>query len=103
MQCMDNSILTYGARDRVSMNRKKMFKGHSNAGYACQVGMSPDGKYVLSGSGDGRVFFWDWKTGKIARTLKAHDGPCMGALWHPTETSKIATCAWRDPVIKYWD
>merc|ERR1719221_366746 len=54
MQNMDNTILTYGAKDRFSINKKKIFKGHSNAGYACQVGMSPNGHYVLSGDGKGR-------------------------------------------------
>ena len=66
--------------------------------------MSPDGKYVVSGDGQGRVFFWDWKTTKIARSIKAHQsGPCMGAMWHPYETSKVLTCSWGEPVIKLWD
>merc|ERR1739848_112100 len=59
IQNMDNSILTYGAKDRISLNRKKIFRGHNNVGYACQISSSHDGRYVLSGDGLGRCFFWE--------------------------------------------
>lgn len=101
-QSMDNQIITYSATDRVKLNSKKTFKGHVCAGYACQVSFSPDGKYVMSGEGDGKLFVWDWKNCKILRSLKAHDGVCIGCEWHPLESSKVATCGW-DGLIKYWD
>jgi pre-mRNA-processing factor 17 len=44
-QSLDNQILIYNA-DNFRQNRKKRFAGHSVAGYACQVGFSPDGRYV---------------------------------------------------------
>jgi len=48
------------------------------------------------------LFIWDWKTTKLYTKFKAHDDVCIGALWHPHETSKVATAGW-DGVIKYWD
>lgn len=53
-------------------NRKKTFKGHSAAGYACAVGFSHDNHYVISGDGEGKLFVWDWKTGKVRR-----EGGCI--------------------------
>merc|ERR1712113_971363 len=104
MQSMDNSILVYEInKEKIHLNRKKTFRGHLNSGYACQVDMSPDNRYVLSGDGQGRCYFWDWKTTRIVRTMKAHEGTCMGLLWHPYEMSKVVSCGWGDPVIKYWD
>lgn len=35
-QSLDNQIVTYSA-DRFRVNRKKVFKGHTSSGYACQV------------------------------------------------------------------
>jgi WD40 repeat protein len=102
MQSMDNSIQTYSAGQRLGLHRKKKFIGHNNAGFSCQVGMSPDSRYVFSGDSRGRCYFWDWSTTKIARSIKAHKGACVGAIWHPYETSKVASCSLGDPLIKFW-
>ena len=101
-QSADNQIVTYSIGSKVRQNRKKSFNGHACAGYACQVGISRDNQFVYSGDGDGKLFIWSWKSKKIIRSLKAHEGVCIGAEWHPVETSKVATCGW-DGVIKLWD
>ncbi|CEG67989.1 hypothetical protein RMATCC62417_04328 [Rhizopus microsporus] len=101
-QSLDNQILIYGARDRFRINRRKRFAGHLIAGYACKPGFSPDGRFISSGDSNGNVWFWDWKTCKILKKMKAHDRVVMCTEWHPHETSKVATCSW-DGLIKYWD
>ena len=100
-QSMDNQITVF-ATHKLRLNRKKTFKGHMVAGYACQCSFSPEGSYLISGDADGRCFIWDWKTTKVFKRFKAHDKVCIGALWHPHETSKIITCGW-DGFIKLWD
>jgi pre-mRNA-processing factor 17 len=101
-QSMDNQIVVYGVHNRFRQHNKKLFKGHLNAGYACQVDVTPDGQFVLSGDSDGRVFFWDWKSTKVFRKLKCHDGVCIGASFHPLFPSTMATCGW-DGTIKLWE
>ncbi|PNY08390.1 pre-mRNA-processing factor 17-like protein [Trifolium pratense] len=100
-QSLDNQILIYSTREKFQLNKKKRFAGHIVAGYACQVNFSPDGRFVMSGDGEGKCWFWDWKSCKVFRTLKCHEGVCIGAEWHPLEQSKVATCGW-DGLIKYW-
>ncbi|KAJ7042681.1 pre-mRNA splicing factor [Mycena alexandri] len=100
-QSMDNQILVYGT-DNFRQNRKKRFAGHSVAGFACQVGFSPDGKWISSGDGEGNVVFWDWKTGRIKSRLKAHSKVVIAHEWLPHETSKVVTASW-DGLIKLWD
>ncbi|XP_010242990.1 PREDICTED: pre-mRNA-processing factor 17 isoform X2 [Nelumbo nucifera] len=100
-QSLDNQILIYSTRERFQLNKKKRFAGHIVAGYACQVNFSPDGRFVMSGDGEGKCWFWDWKSCKVFRTLKCHEGVCIGCEWHPLEQSKVATCGW-DGMIKYW-
>uniref|UniRef100_F6QYT3 Pre-mRNA-processing factor 17 n=1 Tax=Equus caballus TaxID=9796 RepID=F6QYT3_HORSE len=72
-QSMDNQILIFGAQNRFRLNKKKIFKGHMVAGYACQVDFSPDMSYVISGDGNGKLNIWDWKTTKLYSRFKAHD------------------------------
>ncbi|KAJ3003651.1 UNVERIFIED_CONTAM: hypothetical protein HDU68_005576, partial [Siphonaria sp. JEL0065] len=93
-QSLDNQILIYAASDRFKLQRKKIFKGHLIAGYACKPGFSPDGRFIMSGDSEGRVWFWDWKTCKVYKKLKAHENVVMDVQWHPHESSKIATCSW---------
>eukprot|EP00471_Norrisiella_sphaerica_P011108 CAMPEP_0184500368 /NCGR_PEP_ID=MMETSP0113_2-20130426/44535_1 /TAXON_ID=91329 /ORGANISM="Norrisiella sphaerica, Strain BC52" /LENGTH=540 /DNA_ID=CAMNT_0026888705 /DNA_START=86 /DNA_END=1708 /DNA_ORIENTATION=- len=101
-QSLDNTIRVYTCGTRFKENVRKIFKGHSNAGYACQLGFSTDGRFVISGDGRGRCFFWDWKTSKVYKRLQCHDKVCIGAAWHPILPSRVATCSW-DGTIKYWD
>ncbi|KAK0519882.1 hypothetical protein OC842_007288 [Tilletia horrida] len=100
-QSLDNQVLIYGS-DTFKQNRKKVFKGHTIAGYACQVGFSPDGKFVSSGDGEGNLVFWDWKSCRLLKRLRAHKEVIIAHEWLPHETSKIVTGSW-DGLIKLWD
>ena len=44
--------------------------GHSK--YVRSVAYSPDGKHIVSGSGDRTVKVWDSQTGKEVRVLLCH-------------------------------
>ncbi|KAF7792497.1 hypothetical protein EIP86_003538 [Pleurotus ostreatoroseus] len=84
-QSLDNQILVYST-DNFRQARNKRFAGHSVAGYACQVGFSPDGKWISSGDGEGNVVFWEWKTGRIKSRMKAHSKVVIAHEWLPHET-----------------
>lgn len=101
-QSMDNKIIAYEAFGRFKFIARKTFKGHINAGYAITPGWSADGRWVMSGDADGKLWFWDWAKCKNYRVLKAHDGVCTGSLWHPIQTSRVVSCGW-DGAIKLWD
>ncbi|OUS43392.1 hypothetical protein BE221DRAFT_194820 [Ostreococcus tauri] len=100
-QSLDNQIVTYSVDERFRRNNKKRFGGHHNAGYACQPAFSTDDGTVVSGDGNGKLFFWDWKTSKIIKTIKAHDQVAIGVAWHPLKSSLVASCSW-DKTIKLW-
>lgn len=98
----DNQALVFACDGRVKLNRRKRFAGHSTAGFACGLTFSPDGQFLCSGDAEGRLFFWDFKTGKTLRRIKAHNQVSIGVQWHPQEPSRVASCSW-DGTIKYWD
>lgn len=100
-QSLDNQILIYST-DGFKQNRKKRFAGHTTAGYACQVGFSPDGRYISSGDADGNLVFWDFKNGKLIKRLRAHREVVINHVWLPHESSKVITASW-DGTMKLWD
>jgi len=101
-QSLDNKISIFTCGEKFKPYKKKEFKGHMVAGYACGIDFSPEMSYLISGDGDGKCCIWDWKTTKMVSKWKAHDKVCVSALWHPHETSKVATAGW-DGLIKFWD
>src|SRR5258708_11354809 len=56
------------------------FSGHTDA--VSSVAISPDSKYVITGSGDGTVRLWDAATGKEIRQLKI-DAPVNSLAFSP--------------------
>jgi pre-mRNA-processing factor 17 len=99
---MDNTIVTFATGERFRGVAKKTFRGHAVAGYACRPAFSPDGRFLVSGDGEGKAFYWDWRTGRVARSVQAHDGVCIDAAWHPLEASRMVTCGW-DGLVKCWE
>lgn len=103
-QSLDNQVRVFSVRGnklRPHASGKK-FTGHMCAGYACAVATSADGRFVTSGDSLGRLFFWDWKSCRMFRTVQAHSGVCIGVEWHPTQPSLVASCGW-DGYVKVWD
>ena len=104
-QGLDNKISVYGGLHdgRFVPQRKKKFMGHTVAGYACEIHISPDGRFLCSGDGNGKLTFWEWTGGKLLQKYRAHDkGPAIGCVWHPTLPSTVFSCGW-DGAIKVWE
>lgn len=101
-QSLDNQILVYNPNDRWRQVKKKRFAGHTCAGYPIGLSFSDDSQYVVSGDAEGKLWFWDYKTCKNFRTLRAHSGVIMDVGWHPIEPSWVMS-AGSDGLIKLWD
>lgn len=101
-QSADNQIVVYAAGDKFRQNRKKVYKGHNNAGYAIDVVVSPDGQFVASGDSGGYVCVWDWKTCKMWHKIKVAEGAVTSLAWQPQESSRMAA-AGLDGKIRYFD
>ncbi|WFD17993.1 hypothetical protein MCAP1_000204 [Malassezia caprae] len=86
-QSMNNSICVYSTEN--FKPRRKAFRGHTTAGFACQVGFSPDGRFLSSGDSGGHLVFWDWKKGQELKRLQVHKDVVIAHEWLPHETVRV--------------
>ena len=101
-QSGDNKVTVFDVTENnLKWKKNKYFKGHRSIGYSINTTFSNNGKIVTSGSDDGRLYFWDWKTTQLIKTIPAHKKVCNWVEWAPNSESMVATCSW-DHTIKLW-
>ncbi|MBW4561527.1 MAG: hypothetical protein KME32_10310 [Mojavia pulchra JT2-VF2] len=73
--------------------------GHSGSIYT--VALTPDGKYIISGSDDKTIKVWNWQTGEEVRTLAGHDDYVRAIVL--TSDGKYIISGSHDTTIKVWN
>lgn len=83
----------------VSTGKKlREFVGHKDVLYAAQI--SPDKKWLATGSYDRDIILWDVATGKIVRKLTGHNGAIFDLAFSPDSQTLASASA--DSTIKVW-
>jgi WD40 repeat protein/tRNA A-37 threonylcarbamoyl transferase component Bud32 len=82
-------ITFYDLRERKIL---QTFEAHLDGVYSLQF--STDGKTLVSGGKDGRVNFWDPKTGSLRHTTINSVGPVYGISFSPRDWG-LATTGWQ--------
>jgi len=77
----------------------RVFTGHTN--YVYSVAFSPDGKYVLTGSGDKTAKLWDASTGAQVRTFSGHTASVESVAFSPD--GKYVLTGSDDATVKLWE
>ncbi|BAY07666.1 NB-ARC domain-containing protein [Calothrix sp. NIES-2098] len=73
--------------------------GHSS--YVNAIALTPDGKYVISGSYDKTLKVWNWQTGELLRTLKGHSDSVNAVAL--SADGKYAISGSSDTTFKVWN
>jgi WD40 repeat protein len=81
--------------------RRQKLSLSPHAGTVFCVKFSPDGKTIVSASGDKTLKTWDAETGREKYTLKGHTGPVMSVSISP-DGKRIASGD-ADGKLKIWD
>ena len=68
-----------------------VFKGHAHI--VRSISLHPSGEWLVSGSDDKSVKFWEVSTGRCLNTLKFTD-KVLSVSWIPVATMQIVAVLW---------
>ena len=90
-----NSVLTKDVSDH------NLHVGLGHSSYVTSVAITPDGKYIVSGSWESTIKLWDIKSGEEIRTFKGHSNSVFSVAITPD--GKYIVSGGEDGTIKLWD
>ncbi|KAF9161158.1 WD repeat-containing protein 83, partial [Actinomortierella ambigua] len=94
---LDNTIRLM---DRSNGRLLNAYKGHRNDQYKIRSCLSNSDAYVISGSEDGKIYFWDLVDGKVVHQMEAHSKIVSSIAYHP-KTDKMCSAS-VDGSIRTW-
>lgn len=97
-QSHGNYIALFSGHLPFRMNKHKRFARHEVSGYRIQCSFSPDGEFLISGSSDGRVYIYLYRSTKVLKELEAHAHVCTDVSYHPSMPSVLASGGWEGNV-----
>ena len=70
--------------------------------YKIAAALTNTDAHVLSGSEDGKVYFWDLVSGEVVHTVGGHAGPVSSLAYHPKPGQHAMLTADHSGKIRYW-
>ena len=85
--------------DIATGTRLRTFSGHSTS--VTSIGLSPDGRSVVSGDINGQVILWDMDSAQEIRRMGGHNGIVSGVVFNPDGHSALTGS--EDGTSALWD
>ncbi|KAG8228299.1 hypothetical protein J437_LFUL007017 [Ladona fulva] len=104
--CMDSSVYSFNVATFDS-KPVSVYRGHSIHSFYVKSCLSVDGKYLLSGSSDGRAFIWDTTIAQKypVAILEGHAGEVTSVTWNSSVEPEVRLDNVRFCIhtsLKYW-
>eukprot|EP00020_Sapocribrum_chincoteaguense_P009897 CAMPEP_0170750190 /NCGR_PEP_ID=MMETSP0437-20130122/10794_1 /TAXON_ID=0 /ORGANISM="Sexangularia sp." /LENGTH=481 /DNA_ID=CAMNT_0011089159 /DNA_START=10 /DNA_END=1452 /DNA_ORIENTATION=+ len=90
-QCQDNTVLLYDTRTTASSatpkfrKQRQRFQGHQVTGVKPDIAAVAGNQLIVGGSGGGELFYWQRKSGTMARRTRAHTGTVTALAASPVD------------------
>ncbi|XP_067010099.1 protein lethal(2)denticleless isoform X2 [Anabrus simplex] len=100
--CMDNVIYCYNVATYEN-EPIASYTGHQNATFYIKSCLSPDGRYLVSGSSNERAYVWNVNhPQQPIASLVGHDAEVTSVAWCAVGQTKIVTCS-DDAYHRIWE
>ncbi|CAN8301907.1 unnamed protein product [Cochlearia groenlandica] len=93
-QSHGNYTAIFSTNPPFKLNKYKRYEGHWVSGFPIKCDFSPDGETLTSGSSDGSIYMYEYKSTQLIKKLKAYEHPCIDVQHHPVLTNVVASCSW---------
>ncbi|KAL6660336.1 hypothetical protein ACP70R_001882 [Stipagrostis hirtigluma subsp. patula] len=93
-QSNGNYIAIFSARPPFKLNKYMRFEGHGVWGFPIKCNFSLSGRELASGSSDGCIYIYDYKSGRLLRKIEAFKDACTDVAYNPVMPNVIASCSW---------
>ncbi|XP_042394651.1 WD repeat-containing protein 25-like isoform X3 [Zingiber officinale] len=97
-QSNGNYIAVFSARLPYKLDKYKRYENHGVWGFPVKCNFSMNGQQIASGSSDGCIYLYDYKSSNLLKKIKAFEQPCVDVAFHPTIPDVIASCSWRGEI-----
>ncbi|KAL6283790.1 hypothetical protein ACE6H2_014719 [Prunus campanulata] len=97
-QSNGNYIAIFSSIPPFKLNKYKRYESHGVSGFPIKCVFSVDGEKLVSGSSDGSIYFYDYRSSELVRKIKAYEQACIDIAIHPSIPNVIASCSWNGEV-----
>lgn len=98
--CMDNVIYCFNVSTYNALPERR-YIGHENGTFYIKTGLSPDCRYLVSGSSDKHAYIWNVQRSQPVVRLTGHRAEVTCAAWARGASPRLVTCS-DDARHKIW-
>ncbi|CAM6099202.1 unnamed protein product [Calypogeia fissa] len=95
--CLDSTLRLL---DRETGDELQQYRGHTNQSYKMDSCLTSSDAHIVSGSEDGRIYFWDLVDPSKVTSFKTHASVVTGVSYHPTDNCMLTSST--DMTIRLW-
>lgn len=88
-------VVVFSAQRPFKMDKRRRYQGHVVSGFDVGFDLSPDGRFLCSGSSEGKVRFYDYLSTKVLRTLTLTESACLAVAWSRVWPHRVAVSDWK--------
>ncbi|XP_057980344.1 uncharacterized protein LOC131166091 [Malania oleifera] len=97
-QSNGNYIAIFSSMPPFKLDKYKRFESHGVSGFPIKCNFSLDGEKLVSGSADGFIYIYNFRSSELIQKIKVYDQACVDVVFHPLIPNVIASCSWSGDV-----